>query len=122
MSKKREQRGFLRKVVDSILLLPRVLRILIAAVIALLTILAVSPIVDEIYLSHFYSPNTRLLPALVTVSLGLAMYIAGWKLIVGTVGETLEGQRAVVIYFAAGLVSLALVSNWLIRLLTLGGV
>lgn len=108
-----------------ILDLPRITRILVALVLALTVAFAVSPIVDGIYLHFFYSDQTRILPSIVTAVFGLGMYVAGWILIVGTVGEDVRAENkrlalAVMIYLAVGLLAIITVSAWLTRLVTVG--
>ncbi len=61
--------------------LPRSVRIVLNGVFALSVTLALFPVVDEIYLRLFFNESTVLVPALVSVSFGLAMYLAGWMLI-----------------------------------------
>ncbi|GAB4510453.1 MAG: hypothetical protein OHK0046_07310 [Anaerolineae bacterium] len=102
--------------VRAVLSLPRLIRILIAGVFALATVLAVSPIVDEIYLLFFYSPATALVPSLISAALGVMMYLIGWQMIVGTVGEPKRAPRGVLWYFGIGLFALLIVGLWLLRL------
>lgn len=106
--------------VEQVLQMPRITRILISAVFALATTLALSPIVDEIYLRFFLDDSTVWLPALISVSCGLVMYVAGWRLIVGTVGETNQADRAAMIYFSAGFLAILVVILWVVRLILIG--
>lgn len=105
---------------QQILMLPRFSRILLAGVFALATTLAISPIVDELYLQHFYSEATVVLPSLIAAAIGLVMYIIGWQLVVGTVGEDTEAKTAIVWYFVVGIFAVLLVGLWLVRLIMLG--
>jgi hypothetical protein len=94
---------------ERVLRLPRALRVLIAGVFALLTTLLLTPIIDLIYVNNFFNPSTVILPALVACSIGLVVYVIGWRLIIGTVGETLMVRPATLIYLIAGVLALALV-------------
>ena len=108
------------KVVGRLLALPRVVKMLIAGVLALATTLAVSPIVDELYLRFFYTRSTIIAPSLISAGIGFVMYIVGWQLIVGTVGEQPENQSPVLWYLLIGLLALILVMVWFIRLMAFG--
>lgn len=89
--------------------LPRLTRIVLSAVFALAVTLAITPIVDRIYLESFYNPDTRLVPALITTVVGLAYYVYGWRVIIGYVGETPPARREVFWYFVIGTVASLLV-------------
>jgi hypothetical protein len=106
--------------VEQVLRMPRITRILISGVFALATTLALSPIVDEIYLSFFLDDTTVWVPALISVSCGLVMYVAGWRLIVGTVGEINQTDRATMIYFGVGFLAIVVVVLWVVRLILIG--
>ncbi len=106
--------------VESLLAFPRLVRIIIAGVFALAVTLSLSPIVDEIYLAYFYSDSTLMLPALVSGGLGLLMYIAGWLVLVGFVGEEITPSWMVVVYLLVGLLAVVLVIAWAVRLVILG--
>ncbi|MGQ9887513.1 MAG: hypothetical protein ACUVSX_03390 [Aggregatilineales bacterium] len=82
--------------------LPRVGRVLLATVFGIVTTLALMPVVDGIYLAHFMALGLPVLPALVSAGFGMSMYIIGWRLIVGTVGERPTLQRATTVYFWIG--------------------
>ncbi|MDW8172598.1 MAG: hypothetical protein RML73_08950 [Anaerolineae bacterium] len=73
-----------------ILRLPRLTRILVVALVALLLVAAVFPLVDILYVNYFFATETIILPSLISVALGLIVYVWGWRSIVGTVGEPLE--------------------------------
>lgn len=103
--------------VERVLSLPRITRILIAGVFAVAVTLAISPIVDEIYLTYFYSPSTNYVPGLISAGLGVLMYGAGWFAIVGVVGEDLQARRIVLYYMIVGMAALLVVAIWLVRLL-----
>jgi hypothetical protein len=89
--------------------LPRLLRIITVAIFALAFTLAVSPLVDYIYLSYFFTEETRVLPSLVSAAVGVAFYILGWWLLIGTVGETRPARPAVLVYVLVGIIALFLV-------------
>ncbi len=107
---------FIRRV----LALPRLARIGITAFFALMSVLAISPIIDEIYLRFLYTPGTVIAPSLVSMSIGLGMYLVGWVLIVGTVEEENPARKVILWYFVVGALALCIVGLWLIRLLMLG--
>lgn len=90
------------RLVNSILSLPRITRILVVGIFALAATLAVSPLVDFIYDRYFFARDTVMAPALVTTVLGLTMYLIGWWLVVGTVGEKPDVRRMVLWYFGLG--------------------
>ncbi len=108
------------KIANVVVTLPRITRILIAGVFALASTLAVSPIIDDIYLDNFFTEETRWLPAMITAAIGLFMYLAGWRIIVGTVGEIVQPTRTVVWYLIVGLVAIFMVALWMFQLLTMG--
>jgi hypothetical protein len=108
------------RLIIRILNLPRVARISLIGGFALTTTLAVSPLVDEIYLRFFFDESTRIVPSFVSVSIGLVMYLVGWKWVIGTIGESPQVETKIIWYFAIGAMSLILVLVWLLRLLTLG--
>ncbi len=108
------------KVVGRILALPRVMKMLIAGIMALATTLAVSPIVDEIYIRFFYTRSTIIAPSLVSAGIGFVMYSIGWQLIVGTIGEQPDNQPSILGYLLIGLLALTLVGVWFVRLIVFG--
>lgn len=88
--------------VDQLVELPRSWRILIVAVFSMAVVAAIFPLVDGIYLRLFYSPNTILVPALVTAACGVVMWGVGWWLLVGWAGEQPTARPAVLWYFIIG--------------------
>lgn len=90
------------RLVRGVLGLPRLARLALAGVIALVVTIAVSPLVDDIYLRYFFSFETRGLPAMVTVAFGIITYGIGWWLIIGMAGEQPRARKAVIWYLAAG--------------------
>lgn len=110
------------KLTRRILQLPRLARVVLVALLALVVTLALSPMVDEVYFRLVFDTVTvfsvwlaRVLPALLTAAVGLTMYMVGWWLIVGTVGETPAPRPAVLWYFGVGLLALVVVAFLLIR-------
>ncbi len=83
--------------------LPRVGRVLLVTVFGIVTTLALMPIVDSVYLTYFMALGLPVLPALISTGFGMSMYIMGWRLIVGTVGERPIPQRATAVYFWIGI-------------------
>ncbi len=136
MSKKQQKAGSSRsktadlplsqRLVERIIGLPRVLRIVLVALLALAVTLALSPMIDDLYFRLVFeslyatSPDlARILPSLITASVGLAMYAVGWWLVIGTVGETPQFRLAVLWYVGLGLLALIVVVILVIRGVTL---
>lgn len=86
--------------------LPRIGRVLVCAVIALAATLTIRPLIDLIYLDNFYDPSTVIVPAWIATAVGIAVYVIGWRLVVGMAGETPTPSRAGAYYlmFGAGLI------------------
>lgn len=123
MTKKRESRparsGILSLLVERFMGLSRFRRILAAGFFSLMVVLAVSPVVDEIYLRFFYSDRTIILPSLVSMSMGVTMYAVGWWLFIGD-AENDAAQVHILWYLGIGSFAVVLVLIWLIRLIALG--
>ena len=94
--------------------LPRLIRVLMVGVFALAVTLSLSPFVDYVYDRYFFSLETVLLPALISSAFGLVMYMVGWWLIVGTVGEKPEARAAMLWYVGIGLVAVIVVAYLLV--------
>ena len=94
---------------EQALALPRIWRILLVSLFALAVTLAVTPIVDNFYVSNFFSMETRLLPSLVSVGLGIVTYAVGWRLLIGMVGDTPEPRQSTLWYLIFGICMMALV-------------
>lgn len=94
--------------------LPRAGRVLLVAMFGVATTLALMPIVDGVYLNYLMALRLPVLPALISTGLGMSIYVVGWWLVVGTVGEKPVLQRVTVMYFWFGalmcLIVLALVT------------
>jgi amino acid transporter len=97
------------RIVERIVHLRRVTRIGLAALFALALTLALTPIVDRLYIDNFFNPATRGLPAMISTALGLVFYVVGWRLIIGYVGETPPARRAIFWYAALGAAACAFV-------------
>ncbi len=108
-----------QQLINRLVALPRVARVLIVALFALMVTLALSPLVDTIYLTYFYSYETRIIPSLVSASFGLVVYVIGWWLMVGTLGERPIARIALLWYCGTGLLALLVVVFLLLRGVTL---
>lgn len=82
--------------------LPRFARIVICALFGLMLTALISPLVDNVYLNNFYSPETAMLPALLSSAAGVIVYVIGWRVFVGFAGERPRFTRALFIYLAVG--------------------
>ena len=95
--------------VDWIIGLPRLTRIVLAAVFALALTLAITPLIDGIYIANFYDLNTLEAPALVSTALGVVFYLLGWRLIIGFAGDLPSASKAVLAYLSVGALACILV-------------
>ena len=93
----------LQNLIQGLVQLPRLIRIIIAVFFAGMMTLAVSPLVDHIYLRYFFSIETRILPAFVTVAIASIMYIAGWRIYIGTVNTVPSAKNRILWYFGMGI-------------------
>jgi hypothetical protein len=82
--------------------LPRYTRLAIVLLFALAVTFVVSPLVDYLYLSYIYTPETRLLPSFISSGAGIAMFFFGWWLLVGPSGEVPAVRRGVIWYLLFG--------------------
>lgn len=89
---------------EQLVRLPRLIRVLIVAVFSLVVALAVSPLIDHIYIRFFFSSSTVILPSLVTVAVGSIVYIIGWRIYIGTVNTTPPAENRILWYFGIGAV------------------
>ena len=85
--------------------LPRLIRILISLFFAAMVTLAIFALVDHIYLRYFFTEETRMIPALVTVAIASAVYIWGWWGYVGRVHTVPTPSNYILAYFGVGLVA-----------------
>ncbi len=116
---KKAEISLINRVIDWILSLPRIIRIVIAIVFALCVTLALSPMIDMIYMESFFNPETVIVPSLVSAAFGLAMYVLGWRFLIGTVGEKPQARLFVLWYIALGLMAFAVVAILVVRGVTI---
>jgi hypothetical protein len=107
------------RLVAAILSVPRLLRMFLVGLFALAVTLSLSPLVDLIYTQYFFSMNTVIVPSLVSAGFGLIMYVLGWWLIVGTVGDQPIARIALLWYCGTGLLALVVVIVLIVRGVTL---
>src|SRR5262245_36210004 len=115
LKSKKAETSLVARFIDGVLSLPRILRILIAVVFALCVTLALSPMIDMIYMKFFFMPQTVIAPSLVSSAFGLAMYVLGWRFMIGTVGERPEVRLVVLWYVLLGVMALAVVVILIVR-------
>lgn len=108
-----------QRVAMRILSLPRLVRVLLVALFALCVTLALSPMIDYIYTEYFFSFETRIVPALVSAAAGLVIYVLGWWLMVGTLGDRPIARTALLWYCGTGLLAIVVVLVLLLRGVTL---
>lgn len=99
---------------------PRGIRILLVSLFALAATLALFPITDELYIRFLFDESTRLLPSVVSVGFGIVMYIGGWWLVVGTVGEERPVRPLIFWYLIIGILATLLVIGLLIQGYSIG--
>lgn len=95
--------------VQRLISFPRIVRVVICAFFAVAITLAISPLIDYIYLQYMFTFETRILPSLVTVALGCVMYVIGWRIYVGTVNTIQQARIHVLWYFVIGVVATGIV-------------
>lgn len=100
-----------RKILDT----SRLLRIVIISIFGIAVTAAVFPLIDAIYLTHFFDENTRILPSFVSVGIGIIMYGFGWWLLVGIRGEKRPERIAVLLYVLVGILVILFVFILLIN-------
>lgn len=103
---------WLGQVAEYLVNLPRITRIQIAAVSAVLVTLATSPFIDDIYLRYFFQSDTVVVPSLIAGVSGFSMYALGWFSVVGIAGEKPESSVWTRLYVVVSLFSLAAVVVW----------
>lgn len=103
--RRRRAQPLLLQLIEYVLAWPRLVRIVLIAVFALAVTLALSPLVDYIYSENFFAVETVIVPSLVSAAFGLVMYMAGWWLMVGTVGEKPDARLATIIYLGLGILA-----------------
>jgi hypothetical protein len=114
--------------VDAIITLPRLIRILMVGFFSIAVTLLTFPVMGgiaaiigwgtntETYLAYALTLNQPLLLGFVFVSLalGLAYYVVGWWLLVGTAGEQPTPIQAMMWVVIIGVVAVLGASGWLI--------
>ncbi|MCB9451685.1 MAG: hypothetical protein H6672_09610 [Anaerolineaceae bacterium] len=96
------------RAVEWIVRLPRLVRIIMVGVFAIAVTFAVSPVVDELYLRWLFDDSTVILPSIITVVIGMVVYIIGWLLVVGSAGETPRARPVVLLYCLLGILAVVL--------------
>lgn len=96
-------------IVEQTLRLARWQRWLLVASFAVAAALLLTPVIDHLYLSYFFSMETRIVPSLVSTGLGVLVYAIGYVMIIGRVGEVPNARRATRWYLLLGFAALALV-------------
>lgn len=95
----------------------RLLRLLLVAIFAISTTLATSPLIDSIYLQYFFTPESRILPSLIAMGLGLAMYAFGWLYLVGSSGQPILITRGLKWVVYLGVLTIGIILLWMTSLL-----
>lgn len=107
--KSQMQLGAGTSLAGQILDLPRLMRISLVLIYSLSFTLLLFPLVDSLYLTYFYTPDTVNIPALLSAVAGILMYLLGWRLMVGYAGERPPERMAVVGYLLLGTIILLMV-------------
>lgn len=102
---------------DQITTMNRLLRLLVVVIFAMMTVLATSPLIDSLYLQLFFTPETRILPSLISMGAGLIMYVWGWIYLVGSSGQPIMISRGLKWYIYIGLLTIGIVLLWMTSLL-----
>lgn len=93
--------------------LPRLARVLWVFVTAVMVVLVLSPLVDRIYIEHFFDEATVIVPSYISVFFGALAYLWGWVSWVGAAGEreivpTRSGQVFAVFAFCVMVIGIGL--------------
>ncbi len=99
--------------VDTIVHKSRPTRLALVSSIAIATTFSISPLVDMFYIDHLFSLSMPILPALFSSGIGIIVFIIGWWLLVGIVGETPQARPAILWYFGFGLFVMIIAIIWL---------
>lgn len=78
---------------ETILSLPRILRMGLVILPTFAVVVILQPIIDMIYLRYLFTLETRSAASLITAAVALVYFLAGWLLIVGNVGERPPERR-----------------------------
>jgi hypothetical protein len=92
---------------------PRYVRIAITTLFAVAVTLVIALLV--FYESIFYTSSLLNVLMMVCVVFGLAMYVAGWQLYIGPIGETPPARLAVLWYVGLGALAIFLVLLWFLQ-------
>jgi hypothetical protein len=109
-----------QQVTASVLNIPRIGRMALVGVFGLAVTLALSPLIDDVYLRFLFDPSTRVLPSLVSVGFGLVMYALGWIWLIGTVGDRPPVRRAALAYVLIGILAVLVVVMLLVQGFNIG--
>lgn len=101
-----ESHPFWWRVAQGYMRRPRLLRILVAALFGVGLTLLVSPQIDNYYLTYFYSPDTRVLPSLLSTVVGVVTYVLGWRLTLSVEAVDQPPLRAIAWYLLIGVIVL----------------
>jgi hypothetical protein len=99
----RERVPYATYIMRKILEWSRLKRIVLICVFGMALTAAVFPVVDYIYITYFFNPDTRIIPSFVSVGIGIIMYAVGWFYLVGTRGEKRPERVGVLIYMLVGI-------------------
>jgi len=107
--------SFLIRLATRVLTLPRIVRILIAAIFALavtLDMLVVFYVLDKGLID---SGSVEYIPVTIATLFGLVTYVAGWQIIVGTIGMPRTAGRVVLWYLGAGILAVLVALMWFLQ-------
>lgn len=102
---------------EQITTMNRLLRLLVVVIFSMTTVLATSPLIDTLYLQLFFTPETRILPSLISMGFGLMMYMWGWIYLVGSSGQPIMISRGLKWYVYIGILTIIIVLLWMTSLL-----
>jgi len=95
-----------QQIAGPVLRLPRLARIALVTIAALLVALLIFPLIDRVYLENFYDPATVGLPALLVAAAGLLTYGVGWGLLLGLDRSAPPARPLTALYLVAVLLAL----------------
>jgi hypothetical protein len=94
--------------VEQALDLSRGWRIFMVAVFAISFVLLITPVVDNLYVTYMFAMETRVLPSIISVVFGIAIYALGWRLLIGPIDETPKPYAITRWYILGGLTCIGL--------------
>lgn len=121
---------------ESLVTLPRYGRIALSAFLALAITFSTFPLLTwffrliaivtrnpDIILNYTFTQDQATLNVLLGISMvvGALFYVVGWRIYVGTVGETPEVRMRVVWYFVIGVAAVLITGGWLLAGTLTGG-